>query len=96
MLEKEKKIEEKEVNDEKKKRKKWKGKKEKKNWKMKDKLKSAWKEEDGAITVFSALMFLVLLVFFFALIEGIYINTAKSRMKRSLERNNIKKKKIVL
>ena len=46
---------------------------------------SLLKEEKGAITVFSALIFLVLLVFFFALMEGIYINTAKSRIKRSLE-----------
>ncbi|MBQ4521442.1 MAG: hypothetical protein IJA10_00610 [Lachnospiraceae bacterium] len=52
---------------------------------MKQNSKSMWKDEEGAITIFSALIFLVLLVFFFALIEGIYINTAKSRMKRSLE-----------
>lgn len=49
------------------------------------KVQSVLKEEKGAITVFSALIFLVLLVFFFALIEGIYIHTAKSRIKRSLE-----------
>lgn len=53
--------------------------------KIKRNPESMWKDEEGAITVFSALIFLVLLVFFFALIEGIYINTAKSRIKRSLE-----------
>ena len=57
----------------------------KKNSNKETKIQSLWKEEKGAITVFSALIFLVLLVFFFALIEGIYINTAKSRIKRSLE-----------
>lgn len=55
------------------------------NVKIEQKVESMWKEEEGAITVFSALIFLVLLVFFFAIIEGVYINTAKSRMKRSLE-----------
>lgn len=49
------------------------------------KIQSSLKEEKGAITVFSAMIFLVLLIFFFALMEGIYINTAKSRIKRSLE-----------
>ena len=49
----------------------------KKNSNKETKIQSLWKEEKGAITVFSALIFLVLLVFFFALIEGIYINTAK-------------------
>ena len=42
----------------------------KKNSNKETKIQSLWKEEKGAITVFSALIFLVLLVFFFALIEG--------------------------